>query len=282
MDMQLNPEEQIQGSRPSSIYDVEESCTKENLRVEKADTKFEFVSKRVSASNSSAREMVKLKEVMLGESKAQEKTHICEKVACTVLCTMVVLVLAKIKVHYVKVECIEDYTQCANRAKVVATKYTKAEVGEQTVPGLREGSARAVKMLTEMWTMRGSSLADELSRKMAIMRRQDELLSGNGTTTVQILTANTQLKAKAFKKLAMMEMVVELTKPEGCKNPRTRILLLFYENQAVELGEDEFETSDDEEFSMSAYPDIKVGSWPNNPLLKILTMRWRRPLLKTV
>ena len=128
------------------------------------------------------------------------------------------------------------------------------------------------------------SLADELSRKMATMRRLDKLLSGTDATTGQILTANTaqQLKAKAFKKLAMMEMVVELTKPEGCKNPRTRILLLFYENQAVELGEDEFETSDDEEFSMSAYPDIKVGSWPNNPLLKILTMRWRRPLLKTV
>ena len=101
------------------------------------------------------------------------------------------------------------------------------------------------------------SLADELSRKVAIMRRQDELLSGIGATTVQILTANTQLKAKAYKKLAM----VELTKPEGCKNTRTQTGLLFYENQAVEpgnenqameLGKDEFETEDDEELAISA------------------------------
>jgi hypothetical protein len=180
------------------------------------------------------------------------------EVACTVLLTMVVLVLAKIEVHYVKVEYMEDYTQCANRAEVVGTKYTKPEVGEQTVPGLREGSARAIKKLTEMW-----SLADELSRKVAIMRRQDELLSGIGATTVQILTANTQLKAKAYK----------LTKPEGCKNTRTQTGLLFYENQAVEpgnenqameLGKDEFETEDDEEFAMSACPDIEVALGPTS------------------
>ena len=43
------------------MYGVEESCTEENLRVDKADTGFEFVSKRVAVSNSSAREMVELK-----------------------------------------------------------------------------------------------------------------------------------------------------------------------------------------------------------------------------
>ena len=105
------------------------------------------------------------------------------------------------------------------------------------------------------------------------MRRQDELLSGIGATTVQILTANTQLKAKAYKKLAMVEMVVELTKPEGCKNTRTQTRLLFYENQAVEpgnenqameLGKDEFETEDDEEFAMSACPDIEVALGPTS------------------
>ena len=35
------------------------------------------------------------------------------EVACTVPCTMVVLVLAKIEVHYVEVECMKDYTPCA-------------------------------------------------------------------------------------------------------------------------------------------------------------------------
>ena len=36
MDMQLNPEQQIQSSRPSRIYDVE-GWTEEKLRVENAD-----------------------------------------------------------------------------------------------------------------------------------------------------------------------------------------------------------------------------------------------------
>ena len=72
-------------------------------------------------------------------------------------------------------------------------------------------------MLTEMWSMRESSLADEMSRKMVIMRRQGELLSGTDATTVQIYTASAQLKVKSYKKHAMMEMVVELTKPEGCR-----------------------------------------------------------------
>ena len=56
--LQLNAYDQIQDS---SMYNVEESCTEENLRVDKADTGFEFVSKRVAVSNSSAREMVELK-----------------------------------------------------------------------------------------------------------------------------------------------------------------------------------------------------------------------------
>ena len=58
--LQLNAYNQIQDS---SVYDVEESCTEESLRVEKADSGFEFVSKRVAVSNSSAREMVELREV---------------------------------------------------------------------------------------------------------------------------------------------------------------------------------------------------------------------------
>jgi hypothetical protein len=178
MDMQLNHEQQIQCSRPSSTYVVEESCTKMNLRVEKADIGNESVSKRVSASNSSARKMVELKYV----------TMLCHslQVACTVLRTMVVPVVAMIKVHNMNVECVEDNNRCDNRAKVVGTKYTKPMIGEQSDLGLREGSARAVNMLTEMWSKRESSLGEELSWKMAIMRRQDELLSGNGATTVQI------------------------------------------------------------------------------------------------
>ena len=96
------------------------------------------------------------------------------EVACTVPCTMVVLVLAKIEVHYVEVECMKDYTHCAG------TKYTK---------------------------------------------------------------------------------------PEGCENTRTRrrlLFLLFYENQAVKLGGDEFETPDDENFAMTAYPDYEVALGPTS------------------
>ena len=205
--------------------------------------------------------MVELKEVMLGESKAQEKMHICVEVACTMSSTVVVMVLAKIRVHNMKVEC--DYTCCHNRDKVVGTKYTKPNVVEQVVPELEEVSARTVKMLTEMkvkvecmedytccdnrakiqpstamevvrikyteleevstravnqltemWSMRESSLGEELSRKMVIIRRQDVLLPGIDATTVQISTANTQLKVNAYKKHAMVEMVVELQEQE--------------------------------------------------------------------
>jgi hypothetical protein len=39
---------------------------------------------------------------MLCESEAKEESQVCMEVACTVLLTMVVLVLAKIEVLYVK------------------------------------------------------------------------------------------------------------------------------------------------------------------------------------
>ena len=39
------------------------------------------------------------------------------------------------------------------------------------VPGLREVSARTVKKLTETWSMRESSLGEEMSMKMVIMRQ---------------------------------------------------------------------------------------------------------------
>ena len=113
---------------------------------------------------------------------------------------------------------------------MVRVKYTEPKVGEQIVPGLREVSARAIKTLTEMWSMRESSLGEELSRKMVIMRRQDELLSGTDATTVQISTASAQLKVNAYKKHAMVEMMVEQAKPEGCKSVRLQTRLIPYGN----------------------------------------------------
>ena len=101
---------------------MEESCTKENLRVEKADAGFEFVSKRVTVSNSSARRILELKEEMLCESKAQYESQICVKLACTVLCTRLLLLLGKIKMKTSDMEHMEDYTRCDNRTKVVGTK----------------------------------------------------------------------------------------------------------------------------------------------------------------
>ena len=84
--------------------------------------------------------------MMLCESKAQKESQICVKVACTVLCTRLLLVLVKIKMKTSDMEHMEDYTQCDNRTKVVGTKYT----GERMVPELGEVSARDVKKLTEM------------------------------------------------------------------------------------------------------------------------------------
>ena len=70
------------------------------------------------------------------------------------------------------------------QAKPERIKYNKPNVGEQTFPGLREFSAKAIKKLTEMGSLR-ESLADELSRKMATMKRQDDVLSGKDATARQ-------------------------------------------------------------------------------------------------
>ena len=56
-----------------------------------------------------------------------------------------------------------------------------------------------MKKLTEMWSIKENSLAEELSRKMIIMRRQDKSLSGIEAITVQISTASTQLKVTAYR-----------------------------------------------------------------------------------
>ena len=50
-----------------------------------------------SASNSFARKVVELQEVTICECRAPGKMQTCMEVACTVLCTMVVLMLAKIQ-----------------------------------------------------------------------------------------------------------------------------------------------------------------------------------------
>ena len=62
-----------------------------------------------------------------------------------------------------------------------------------------------------MWSLKENSLAEELSRK-TIMRRQDKNLFGADTITVQISTASTQLKVTAYKKQAMVVMVVDQAK----------------------------------------------------------------------
>ena len=61
-----------------------------NLRVDSLAMNLNSSRVKASASNSSAREMVEC-----SESNAQEESQICVEVACTVLCTMVVLVLVK-------------------------------------------------------------------------------------------------------------------------------------------------------------------------------------------
>ena len=66
-----------------------------------------------------------------------------------------------------------------------------------------------MKKLTEMWSIKENSLAEELSRKMIIMRRQDKSLSGTDAITVQISTASAQLKITAYKWQAIVVMVVE-------------------------------------------------------------------------
>ena len=81
-----------------------------------------------------ANDQIQVSSVYDGE-ESWTKTHICVEVACIVLCTMVVLVLAlvKIKINDMKHSHMEDYTLCNNRAKskpstamkVVGIKYTK-------------------------------------------------------------------------------------------------------------------------------------------------------------
>ena len=64
------------------------------------------------------------------------------------------LVLVKINMKTINIEHMENYTHCNNMEKakpstameVVGINYT--EVGELNVPGVGEGSARAVKKLT--------------------------------------------------------------------------------------------------------------------------------------
>ena len=68
-------------------------------------------------------------------------------------------------------------------------------------------------MLTEILSIKEKNLAKELSKKMNIMRRQDESLSGSDVIIVQISTASTQLKVTAYK----VVLVVEQAKPEGYK-----------------------------------------------------------------
>ena len=97
-------------------------------------------------------------------------------------------------------------------AMVLEIKYTEPKFGGQSGPGLGEDSARAVKKLTEMCSLKENSLAEEPSRK-TIMRRQDENPSGIAVPSVQISTASTQLKVNAYKRQAMVKMVVEQAKP---------------------------------------------------------------------
>ena len=79
--------------------------------------------------------------------------------------------------------------------------------------------------------------------KMIIMRKQDENLSRSDDITVQISTASAQLEVNAYKRQAMVEMVVEQAKPEGCKNKRAQTRL------TIDEFEDEDQTEQDEESS---------------------------------
>ena len=127
--LQLHAKQQIQ---TSSVYDhdVEESWIEANLFVVLTMSLNTSRGKAV-ASNISARELVELKEVMLSE-----KAQICVEVACTIVCTNLVLVLVKIKINNMKHMGMEDYTLCDNRAQakpstameVVGMMYTTIEM----------------------------------------------------------------------------------------------------------------------------------------------------------
>ena len=62
-----------------------------------------------------------------------------------------------------------------------------------------------MKKLTEMWSIKENSLAEELSRKMIIMRRQDKSLSGIDAITVQTSTASAQVKLSMYEKQAELD-----------------------------------------------------------------------------
>jgi hypothetical protein len=66
------------------------------------------------------------------------------------------------------------------------------------------------QLCQEMWSLEKSSLAEEMSRKLISMRRQDKSLSGIAIT-VQISTASI-LKTTAYEKHALVVMVVEQAK----------------------------------------------------------------------
>ena len=96
-DLQLNAEHQIQISSLHD-HDQEEDWTEANLWVVLLMS-LNTSRGKAMASNSSARKVVELQEVTLCECRAPGKMQICVEVACTMLCTMVVLVMAKIKIN---------------------------------------------------------------------------------------------------------------------------------------------------------------------------------------
>ena len=106
--------------------------------------------------------------------------------------------------------------------------------------------------------------------KMIIMRKQDENLSRSDDITVQISTASAQLEVNAYKRQAMVKMVVEQAKPEGCKSKSAQINFMSYTKQAIELGEDEDEfenedqTEQDEENSQSTCLDVEAALCSTN------------------
>ena len=125
--MQLNPEQQVQSS---STFKITADMKHAVVMVVEQPKGLQLIAKdqnQVSSMNN--------EEMMLLECQAQEKTRIGVEVACTVLCTMVVL--AMMEVRNMKVECVEDNTEFANyeaklstAMEVVGIEYTepKAEV----------------------------------------------------------------------------------------------------------------------------------------------------------
>ena len=85
---------------------MEESWTELNPRIENLAMNLFSSRGMASASNSSARKVVKLQEMTLCECSAPGKMQICVEVACTMLCTIVVLVLANIKCVCTNTPCV--------------------------------------------------------------------------------------------------------------------------------------------------------------------------------